>query len=317
MHPTSVHFHLEPLTDGVYAAIAKEGGLARANAGIVDLGDRALVFDTFMIPQAAHELIAAAQAITGHPVTLAVNSHWHGDHVLGNQALPAACTLISTHRTRALMAERLPPRIEEQRQRGARLLQDLEHQFQREDDPPKRQAISEAIELQRMALGDLAGLVLRLPDLTFERRMTLHSAARTVDLLTFGTGHTEGDALLHLPGDQIAFVGDLLFNRAHPWLGDGDPEGWLRVYAEIEALDPGVEVVVPGHGAVGGPVDFAALRRYVPALRQIVEEVVRSGGSADDAAVRPVPAAFSDWGAPQVFSANMRYLYAQMSANGM
>jgi cyclase len=315
MHPTSIHFHLEPLTDGVYAAIAKEGGLARSNAGIVDLGDRALVFDTFMIPQAAHELVAAAQAITGHAVTLAINSHWHGDHVLGNQALPAACTLISTHRTRVLMAERLPPQIEEQRQRGARLLQDLELQLQREDDPPKRQAIREAIELQRMASDQLAGLMLRLPDLTFERRVTLHGPSRAVDLLTFGTGHTEGDALLYLPGDQVAFVGDLLFNRAHPWLGDGDPDGWLQVYTEIEALDPGVEVVVPGHGAVGGPVDFAALRRYVPALRQVVEEVVRSGGSADDAAVRPVPAAFSDWSAPQVFSANMRYLYAQMSAN--
>jgi glyoxylase-like metal-dependent hydrolase (beta-lactamase superfamily II) len=268
-----------------------------------------------MIPQAAYELVAAAQAVTGHPVTLAVNSHWHGDHVFGNQALPVPCTLISTHRTRALMAERLPRQVEEQRQRGARLLQDLEYQLQREYDPPKRQAITEAIELQRMASDELAGLALRLPDLTFERRVILHGPTRAVDLLTFGTGHTEGDALLYLPGDQIAFVGDLLFNRAHPWLGDGDPDGWLRVYTEIEALDPGVEVVVPGHGAVGGPVDFAALRRYVPALRQIVEEVVRSGGSADDAAVRPVPAAFSDWGAPQVYSANMRYLYAQMAAN--
>jgi len=36
--PTSEHFDLHQLAEGVYAAIAIEGGAAFSNAGIVDLG---------------------------------------------------------------------------------------------------------------------------------------------------------------------------------------------------------------------------------------------------------------------------------------
>ena len=61
--PTSRHFWLERLADGVYAAIHAEGGAAISNAGIVDLGGRTLVYDTFLTPQAAADLRYAAEAV--------------------------------------------------------------------------------------------------------------------------------------------------------------------------------------------------------------------------------------------------------------
>ena len=51
--PTSAHFELKQLAEGVYAAIAVAGGGARSNAGIIDLGDHTLIFDTFLTPTAA------------------------------------------------------------------------------------------------------------------------------------------------------------------------------------------------------------------------------------------------------------------------
>jgi glyoxylase-like metal-dependent hydrolase (beta-lactamase superfamily II) len=305
----SKHFQLEPLTDGVYAAIAKEGGSAGSNAGIVDLGDRVLVFDTFMSPQASRDLMSAAQQQTGRPVTLAVNSHWHQDHVLGNQALPDSAMLISTRRTRELIAEHIPGFIEQQRENLPRALHELEAQFQAEQDPGKRDEIGKSIDLYRMGLEVLPTLKTRLPDQTFESRLVFHGTARTAELITFGGGHTESDALLYLPGDQMAFVADLLFNGYHPWMGHGDPDEWLRIYDRIEALDPTVEVVVPGHGPVATPGAFAALRRYIPTLRRLVDEVIKAGGTERDAENKAVPAAFSDWLMPDTFRGNMRFLY--------
>jgi hypothetical protein len=46
----SDHFRLYQLADGVFAAIALNGGAAISNAGIIDLGDRTLIFDTFISP---------------------------------------------------------------------------------------------------------------------------------------------------------------------------------------------------------------------------------------------------------------------------
>jgi hypothetical protein len=52
----SNHFELIQIRDGIYAAIAKDGGGAVGNAGFVDLGDKVIVFDTFNTQQAALDL---------------------------------------------------------------------------------------------------------------------------------------------------------------------------------------------------------------------------------------------------------------------
>ncbi len=313
----SRHFQLEPLTDGVYAAIAKDDGIARANAGIIDLGDRFLIFDTFRSPQASRDLITMARRQTGKALALAINSHWHADHVLGNTALPRSVAVIATSRTRELMAERIPGTINSLRENLPLRLQELEAQLQAEQDADQRHAIGQSIDIYRMALDDLPRLDLRLPNSTFESRLVFHGPARTAELITFGGGHTESDAILYLPGDQIAFVGDLLFNGFHPWLGHGDPDEWLRIYDRIEALRPAVEVVVPGHGAVATPAAFAALRRYVPVLRRLAHEVIAAGGTVQEAESRPIPAAFSDWLAPDFFKSNMRFFYERAAASSV
>jgi len=43
----SKHFTLHQLAEGVYAAIATDGGAACCNAGLIDLGGQVVVFDTF------------------------------------------------------------------------------------------------------------------------------------------------------------------------------------------------------------------------------------------------------------------------------
>lgn len=49
-------FDLLLVADGVHAAIAVSGAGAQGNAAIVDLGDRTLVFDTLLTPEAGKAL---------------------------------------------------------------------------------------------------------------------------------------------------------------------------------------------------------------------------------------------------------------------
>ena len=60
----SRYYSLQRLDEGVYAALAVEDGPAICNAGVIDLGDRTLVFDTFLNPPAAAELAAATSVRT-------------------------------------------------------------------------------------------------------------------------------------------------------------------------------------------------------------------------------------------------------------
>ena len=102
----SDHFMLETIAEGIYAAIHKDGAGAVGNAGIIDLGDRSLVFDTFLTPVAAEDLRRAAEELTGRNVTLVINSHYHNDHIWGNQVFEPTTEIIATQETNQLILTR-------------------------------------------------------------------------------------------------------------------------------------------------------------------------------------------------------------------
>ena len=64
--PSSPHFKIHQLAPGVWAAINNNlGGHAICNAGIIDLGNKTVVFDPFMNLDAAADLKKAAIQLTG------------------------------------------------------------------------------------------------------------------------------------------------------------------------------------------------------------------------------------------------------------
>lgn len=99
------YFNLYAISDGVYAAISKPGKGAWSNSGIVDLGDELLIFDSFTTPSAGYELRRQAEELTNKGVKYLINSHFHGDHVFGNQAF-SDTTIISTSLTKIISKEK-------------------------------------------------------------------------------------------------------------------------------------------------------------------------------------------------------------------
>ena len=203
------YFDFHEVRTGVYAAIVHDGAGALGNAGIVDLGDRTLVFDTTQSIPAAQELKSAAKKLTGQEASLVVNSHRHNDHVLGNQVFDT--TIISTETTRSVMSNRLPAFLE-----FAKAHPEYPNQI--------RNRLSDASlsdqgrwEVER-DLGDTEHLATHLPEyvptlpsLCFENQMHIYGSAREAKLLTYGVAHSASDALMYLPEDKVLFVGDLAF----------------------------------------------------------------------------------------------------------
>jgi glyoxylase-like metal-dependent hydrolase (beta-lactamase superfamily II) len=109
--PQSEHFTYHELAEGVWAAIVIPTGLAASNSGIVDLGDRTLIFDTTFSPASAMELRTVAETLTGRSVTSVLNSHSHNDHIFGNAVFDAATKIYATEQTRKIMAEKTEKEI--------------------------------------------------------------------------------------------------------------------------------------------------------------------------------------------------------------
>ena len=101
----STDFELKPLADGVFACIHKIGGRAISNAGIIDNGEATIIFDTFLDPCVAESFHDIVRTYGLSPVRYVINSHDHNDHVRGNQVFGEDVSIVSTPRTKALIAE--------------------------------------------------------------------------------------------------------------------------------------------------------------------------------------------------------------------
>ncbi len=292
--PRSKHFDFRAVAPGTYAAIATERGLAVGNAGVADLGDLTLVFDTLSNHLAAEDLRKAAEAATGRPAALVVNSHAHRDHTKGNQVFRDA-VIVATRATAEIMTRNWEARTERVRKEGLDpIRRGLETEFEAWESNPLTTAGDRILwESYRNAL--LHGIEeyrLKLPTVSFDSSLRFYGRTGTAEALTFGGGHSASDAVLHVPDPGVVYLGDLLFVGVQPFLGDGDPERFLQILDRIEALD--AKTLVPGHGPVGSNRDLQPMRDYVHA----VERAVRDAGDSDAGltrAAKSVPAPFASW----------------------
>ncbi len=292
--PRSKHFGFREVAAGAFAAIATESGLAVGNAGVVDLGDLTLVFDTFSSHIAAQDLRRAAEAATGRPAALVVNSHPHRDHTKGNQVFHDA-TIVATRKTTEIMRRNWTARTERVRREGLNPIRNaLQEEFNAWESNPLTTKDDRVLwkSYRESLLQGIEEYALKLPTVSFDRSLRFHGSKKTAEALTFGGGHSPSDALLHVPDDRVVFLGDLLFISVQPFLGDGDPEAYLQILDKIEALD--ARTLVPGHGSVGTNRDLQPMRDYVHAVEAAVEE--NAGSEVDlNRAARTVPAAFASW----------------------
>jgi cyclase len=295
-------FTLHKLGEGIYSAIANDGGWAICNAGAVDLGEQVLVFDTFVNQHAAADFRDEVRKLVGKPIAFVVNSHYHSDHVKGNQVFNGA-RIVATTRTRDMMIRSKKRYDADPESMRKDVLQDLDSHLAHPEDP-------DTVLFEGYDRGHLDGfptLNYTLPDVTFEDRMTFHGTKRTAEAITYGGGHTVSDAFLYLPDDGIVFMGDLLFVECHPYIADGNPGELFRIFDRIEAL--GAKVLVPGHGPVGSPRDIGTNRDYVERLQKVVREVGWSGGGLDQALRMPISSPFEKWKWRSFQRDNLEFLF--------
>jgi cyclase len=310
--PDSRHFRLQQLADGVYAAIHIDGGAAIGNAGIVDLGDRTLVYDTFLAPQAAEDLRIAAEALTGRPIDAVLNSHWHNDHIWGNQVFSTETDIISTEETRRmLIATRGHGAFDAFMAEAETNLEATRAQFEATEEEAERRQLALWIDYHQSVVETKPILQIRAPNLTFTERLTFHGPDRSAELIPFAGGHTESDAVLFLPKEGIVFMSDLLFIRHHPYLGGGDPERLLRILDAVSDLTP--KVLVPGHGPVGMADSLTQMGQYVHTLNRLAREMVEDGEAEETIDAMAIPEPFDDWLFSAFFPVNMHFLYQRRS----
>jgi cyclase len=264
----------------VYAAI-RSGPLTLAvnsNSLIIVRDSDVVVVDAQFTREATRETLAAIRRITSKPVGWVINTHWHDDHVAGNQVYQDIFP-----RVRFVMQENtaadLPTLGAENRKNQVEGAPPVAQRFERllsvglgidstPASPLERTAVTSAVRIVRQYLKEAPGFRAIAATDTVRRRMTLGQGHDRIELLWFGYGNTRGDLIVHLPGRGIVATGDLVVAPI-PFGFNSHPKSWVHVLDSLMALKP--RLLVPGHGPVMH--DLSYVRSVRGWLRRIDKEV--------------------------------------------
>ena len=273
-------FQLVKVADGIYAGIAKSGGLASGNAGFIVGDGGVLIVDTFFTPIAVEELIGEIGKITQQPIKYAVNTHYHLDHTGGNQVLAARNVPIIAHDNvvgwQTTKNRRFLPATEDLQKRRADSAKQLKETP--EDQREKRDLLGRQV----LRFDAMLSIKLTPPTLTFSSGMMhLYLGKREVILLTL-PGHTGGDTLVYVPDADVVFMGDMGWSKTLPNLVDATVNDWVPSLDKILSRHSSARFV-PGHGEVAGAAEMRDFRDYLDDLRSRVQKAIADGLTMEQA----------------------------------
>jgi glyoxylase-like metal-dependent hydrolase (beta-lactamase superfamily II) len=239
----------QKLAPNVYAVITPARDFPTAdnkgwnsNAGFVVTSTGVLVFDTGSSEVIGEALRKVIRKVSPKPVRWIVNSHGHGDHWLGNQAVADRDTVIYA-------SAKVRDRIQREGKDWVRRMHTM--------------------------TGGLTGeSTVRAPTQVVQPPHKDVLGGVKVELIASGDSHSPGDLLLWLPEQKILFAGDVVYSDRAPATFDGQFPQWVEFLRVLEALKP--KSVVPGHGKVMGVEAIKRQREYF----EVIWEQARKGVAA-------------------------------------
>lgn len=289
---------LKDIGNGLYAWLQPDGGWGWSNAGLIRDGEASLLVDTLFDMALTQEMLAAMQDATGiaaDQIETIVNTHANGDHCHGNGCCPQA-EIIASDASAREMAEVPPAMLGQFKKLGAQL------------------GPAGAYFADIFAPFDFDNVDERAPTRTFSGRLDLRVGDKPVHLIEVGPAHTNGDVLVHVPGDRTVFTGDILFIDGTPLMWAGPVANWLRACEQIIGMD--VDVIVPGHGPL---TDKAGVQRVADYLVYIDREArarFEAGLSVREAALDISLGDYASWGDAERIAVNVDSLYREYRGDG-
>ena len=207
------------------------------------VGDDGIVIVDDQFAPLAVKIQAALKGITDKPVRFIINTHYHGDHTGGNEPFSnAGSTVIAQDNVRK--------RLESGGIAGN----------------------GGSIGMENKPASKAA-----LPIITFENNVTVHLNGEDIRALHFPAGHTDGDAIIFFPKNNVVHMGDDFVRYGFPFIdvaSGGSVQGMIAAMEKSITMLPTDVKVIPGHGAVSNLDDVRAFVKMLKATSAVVQKAI-------------------------------------------
>ncbi|MGZ3580063.1 MAG: MBL fold metallo-hydrolase [Syntrophales bacterium] len=238
---TNVQIQTEKVADNVYMLVGAGG-----NIGISAGKDCVFMIDTSYAPL-ADKIKAAIATVSNKPIQYIVNTHWHQDHVGGNEYFAKAGATVVAH-----------------------------------DNVRKRVSTEQVVKILNKTVPPLPEPA--LPVITFSRSVTFYLNGNEIYILNIARAHTDGDAIVHFRKSNVIHMGDIYFNGMYPFIdlsAGGSMNGMIRAVKNILLLCDRDTKVIPGHGHLSNKTELEEYLKMLVAVRDRVSHEIKAGKPLD------------------------------------
>ncbi|HTP67763.1 MAG TPA: MBL fold metallo-hydrolase [Dongiaceae bacterium] len=235
---SKVEIKVTKVSGNIYMLQGAGGNIAAS------VGDDGIVIVDDQFAPLADKIQAALKTlgVTDKPVRFVINTHYHGDHTGGNAPFAnSGSTVIAQDNVRKRL------------QTGG----------------VAGNGGSVKMELKP---ADKAAL----PIITFEHDVTVHLNGEDIRALHFPAGHTDGDAVIFFPKNNVVHMGDDFVRYGFPFIdvaSGGSVQGMAAAMEKVSSELPKDVKVIPGHGDLSNLDD---VRAFVQMLKETTAAVQKA-----------------------------------------
>ena len=270
--PALKDYPAEQVTDNVYVIHGPLGMPNPENQGFMNnpafviTKDGIVVIDPGSSVQTGEMLLRVMAKISDKPVIAVFNTHIHGDHWLGNQAIRAAYPNVPIYGHTEMLA----------------MIKDG--------------AGDTWIELMdKLTEGATKGTLVVGPDNALNHGDTIKVGNKTFRIHHHGQAHTRTDLMIEVVEDNVVFLGDNVTTNRIPRMTDGNFTGNINSVDRI--LEVEATTWIPGHGNTGDTAMVKGYREYLAAVYASAKQAFDTDMDSSD--VKPIAlkatAAYKDW----------------------
>ncbi len=249
--------HILPV-QGNISMLVGAGGNITVQTG----SDGVLVVDTGL-PGTADRVLAAIRSLSDKPIRYIIDTHVHGDHIGGNEALAKAGATIA----------------------GGNVVGDIGSSASNQATIMAFQSVLD--RLATPAPGTAATPSAALPTDTYttpERKIFFDNEG--VELIHVPAAHTDGDTMVFFRRSDVISTGDIFVTNGYPIVDlehGGNIQGVIAglnriIELAIPAdLQEGGTLIIPGHGRLCDVADVVFYQEMVTIIRDRIQDMIRKG----------------------------------------